>query len=250
MQLTVLGSGTCVPSARSSSGYFLQTEGFRLKLDAGAGTMHALGRYGLPWEELGYQFISHFHLDHAHELGSMLFTFKHGRSRPRTEPLRLVGPAGLEELVRGMATLYQQRLTELPFPLEFVELAPGQALPVPGGALRVEKTPHTAESLAVRVEAGGRAVGYTGDTGPGDHLAEFFRGVDLLICECSFVEDNRGTKHLVADEVATLAREAGAARLLATHFYFDPHAARLRERLARSFSGEILLAEDGLTVAL
>ena len=251
MRVTVLGSGTCVPSGRrNSSGYFVEFGGLSLKLDAGAGTLHALGRYALPWEPLAYQFVSHFHLDHAHEIGALLFTMKYGRSGPRTEPLRFVGPRGLEALVRGMADLYRIRLVDQAFPVEFAELDPGQSLPLPGGTLQVEKTPHTAESLAVRVSLGGRSLGYTGDTGPSPHLAEFFRRVDLLICECSFWEDNRGTAHLTADQVADLAQQAGAARLLATHFYFNPDDYDLRGRLAARFSGEIFLAEDGLRIDL
>jgi hypothetical protein len=36
------------------------------------------------------------------------------------------------------------------------------------------------------------------------------------------------------------------AHLIATHFYFDPVAERLAERLARGFSGRITIARDGL----
>jgi ribonuclease BN (tRNA processing enzyme) len=251
MRLTILGSGTCVPSGRrNSSGYFVEFQGLSLKLDAGAGSAHALGRYSLPWEDLAYQFVSHFHLDHAHELASLLFTMKYGRSRPRTAPLRFVGPRGLDALLRGMADLYRIRLLDQSFPVEICELDPGEALSLPGGALRVDKTPHTAESLAVRVELGGRSLGYTGDTGPSDALADFFRGVDLLICECSFWEDNRGTSHLTADQVAELAQASGAARLVATHFYFNPDDYDLRGRLAARYQGEIFLAEDGLQIDL
>src|SRR5688572_11187178 len=111
MRLTILGSGTCVPSgARNSSGYWIDAGALRIRLDCGSGTVHATARYGLPWEELTHQVISHFHLDHVGELPALLFSFKHGRSAPRSAPLHLVGPAGLGALLEGVGGVYRQRL--------------------------------------------------------------------------------------------------------------------------------------------
>jgi ribonuclease BN (tRNA processing enzyme) len=250
MKLTILGSGTCVPSGeRNSSGYWVEAGTRRVRLDCGAGTVHAMGRYGLPWETLTHQVVTHFHIDHCGELAALLFAFKYGRSNPRTEPLALVGPKGLEFLLMGLIGQYRMRLLEQDFPVDVRELDPGASLDLGDGvALRVEKTDHTAESLAVRVDSGGRSLGYTGDAAPSDGLAAFFSGVDALVCECSFVDDTRGTKHMRADDVAALASAAGARRLVATHFYFDPEAERVAERLARGFSGPITIARDGDTI--
>ena len=48
---------------------------------------------------------------------------------------------------------------------------------------------------AVRLGAGGRALAYSGDTGPSDPLVSVAEGADLLLCEASFDEDpaNRRT---------------------------------------------------------
>jgi len=250
MKLTILGSGTCVPSGeRNSSGYWVEAGARRVRLDCGAGTVHAMGRYGLPWETLTHQFVSHFHIDHCGELAALLFAFKYGRSNPRAEPLALVGPQGLEYLLMGLVGQYRMRLLEQDFAVELRELDPGASLDLGDGvALRVEKTDHTAESLAVRIDAGGRSLGYTGDAAPSDGLATFFSGVDTLVCECSFVDDARGTKHMRAGDVAALATAAGARHLVATHFYFDPEAERLADRLARGFSGRLTIARDGETL--
>ena len=42
--------------------------------------------------------------------------------------------------------------------------------------------------------------------------------------------------------------EAGARRLIPTHFYFAPDEERLAERLATGYGGEITVARDGLTI--
>ena len=50
MRVTILGSGTVVPDgARNSSGYFVESGDARIMMDCGAGTVHALARYDLPW---------------------------------------------------------------------------------------------------------------------------------------------------------------------------------------------------------
>lgn len=250
MRLVILGSGTCVPSgSRNSSGYWVEFGSRRIRLDCGAGTVHAMARCGLAWESLTHQVITHFHIDHVGELPALLFAFKYGRATPRSLPLELVGPAGLPALVDSYIEIYKMELLEQEFPVSFRELAPGDLLDLgEGGALRTAKTPHTPESLAVRVDFGGSSVCYTGDTAPSDDLVDLFRGASVLVAECSFVEDNRGTKHLVADEVAEMARAASVRHLVATHSYFDPVAERLAERLAKNFEGRITIAHDGLVV--
>jgi ribonuclease BN (tRNA processing enzyme) len=250
LRLTVLGSGTCVPAAnRCSSGYWIDAGASRVRLDCGSGTVDAMARFDLPWKELTHQFISHFHLDHVGELAGLLFALKYGRADRRSAPLTLVGPAGLRALVERVAAAYGEALLEQEFPLVFTELEPDASLDLDGGAvLRVAKTPHTEESLAVRVEHGGRAIGYTGDTAPSPDLSRFFADVDVLVSECSFLEPNRAIKHLAADDVADLATGARARRLVATHCYFDPEAARLGERLAGRYAGPIDVARDGMTV--
>ena len=56
MKLTILGSGTVVPDgARNSAGYFIEAGDVRLMMDCGAGTVHALARYGCDWERLTHQ---------------------------------------------------------------------------------------------------------------------------------------------------------------------------------------------------
>ena len=63
MKLTILGSGTVVPSGtRNSAGYFVELPEARIMLDCGAGNLHALARYELPWQRMTHLFISHFHV--------------------------------------------------------------------------------------------------------------------------------------------------------------------------------------------
>jgi ribonuclease BN (tRNA processing enzyme) len=195
VRLVILGSGTAIPSGtRSSAGFWLEGAGFKIRLDCGSGTVHSMARHGVDWKRLSHQFISHFHIDHVGELPALLFGFRVGMPEGRPEPLTLVGPAGLRRLVEGWSSTYRYDFQTLPVPVEIQELAPGSALELaPGAMLSVAKAPHTPESLAVRIDAHGRSVGYTGDTAPSPDLAKFFAGVDLLLSECSFLEPGHKT---------------------------------------------------------
>jgi ribonuclease BN (tRNA processing enzyme) len=250
VKLTILGAGTCMLSPiRSCSGYWVEAGPVRMRLDSGAGTVHAMTRFGLPWETVTHQFISHFHLDHCGELPGLLWCLKHGRRTPRSTPLEILGPVGLKALLETTSAMHLGNLFDQGFPITVRELSPGDAVGLGGGVtLSVAKTPHTPESLAVRMEASGRSLAYTGDTAWSPDLPRFFGDVDLLVAECSHIELPVGSRHLDSTQAAMLAREANARRLIPTHFYFDPDKERLAERLAAGYDGGITVAGDGLTI--
>jgi ribonuclease BN (tRNA processing enzyme) len=250
MKLTVLGSGTVVPDgARNSSGYFLELPDVRVMMDCGAGTVHALARYDLPWESLTHIFISHFHVDHCGELASLFFAFRHAMKSKRSDPLTLVAPHGIDRVMNGLKDAFGENLFEPKFPVEVRMLAPGERMELSEScSLSVEKTPHTEESLAVRIEGPGRSVCYTGDTDYSEEVSRFFNKASLMISECSFRERREGVPHVSISDVARMASSADAEKLLVTHFYFDVDEDELKQSLRKDFSGEVLIGRDGLSV--
>lgn len=250
MKLTILGSGTGVPDgARNSAGYFVEATGARVMLDCGAGTVHALARYGLPWEQMTHLFISHFHLDHIGELAALFFAFRHGMRAPRAEPLTIIGPQGLDQVMAGLQQAFGENLFAPKFPVALQMLAPGERLELaPACALAVEKTPHTKESLAARIDCGASAIGYTGDTAYSAAVARFFSRASLLISECSFRERRPGIAHVAVSDVARMAALAEVARLVVTHFYFAVQEDELQRELQQEFSGEVFIGRDGMSL--
>ena len=250
MKLTILGSGTVVPSgSRNSAGYFVELPGARIMMDCGAGTVHALARFGLPWERMTHLFISHFHVDHIGELASLLSAFRYGMKTDRSEPFTLIGPLGLDRVIDGLKTAFGSRLFEPRFPVSVRMVTPGERLePGSDSTLSVAKTPHTQESLAVRIESRGRALCYTGDTDYSEQLAGFLSKADVLISECSLREPREGVRHLSVRQAARLAAKAEVAKLIVTHFYFEVDETELKAELEREYSGEVIIGRDGLVV--
>ena len=94
----------------------------------------------------------------------------------------------------------------------------------------------------------GKAVAYCTDTRPCRNAIELARGVDLLIHEATFTDDMaeeaRDFGHSTARQAARIAHEAGAKRLLITHFstrYPDPRP--LLEE-AREVFPDTIMADD------
>ncbi|MEK6300450.1 MAG: ribonuclease Z [Acidobacteriota bacterium] len=97
-------------------------------------------------------------------------------------------------------------------------------------------------------ERAGKSVAYCLDTRPCASSVELARGVDLLIHEATFTEDltdeARQYGHSTAAQAARTALEAGARRLLITHFSTRyPDATPLLEE-ARAIFAETSLAQE------
>lgn len=64
MKIYVLGSGTCVPYAKSgSSGYAIELSGSGLLLDCGSGTTGKLANAGINYLDIDHIFLSHLNPD-------------------------------------------------------------------------------------------------------------------------------------------------------------------------------------------
>lgn len=249
MRITVAGSGTAAPEPdRACSGYFVEHGDTRLLLDCGPGVVHHLARFGLPWHRLDHLAITHFHNDHIGDIPMLLFALKWGRRQRRSEPLAVWGPPGIEDRMRRLARALGDHVLDPGFPLDVRELEPGQEARLADDlSLLTAETPHTAESVAYRVEAaGGGVLGYTGDTGPSPAVARFLSACDVLIAECSLADDDAIPTHLSPSSLADMARAASPGRLVVTHVYPWLEASEpLRLISDAGWEGAMIRAADG-----
>ncbi len=86
-------------------------------VDCGEGTQRQMMRSVAGLRRLRAILITHCHADHVLGLPGLLATL----SDARTEPLALLGPSGLADLVDG----FRVHFGELGFPLSVREVAPG-----------------------------------------------------------------------------------------------------------------------------
>jgi len=253
MHLVVLGSGTSVlHPRRASAGFWLQTEAASILLDCSADAPHRMAQENLDWLNLDAIWISHLHLDHCAGLAPFLFGIKWATGiEQRRKALKVFGCEGITKLLKAIDEAHHYKLFEQPFPIEINEIHPSESptsLDLHEG-LKVEtiSTPHRAESLAIRVSDASKAtLVYTSDTGYAEDLAQFARGADLLILECSFYRDKPTPKHLELADALRLAQLAQPRRLLLTHLYPEWDSVDLESEAKTLWPGETIAAQDGL----
>ena len=98
--------------------------------------------------------------------------------------------------------------------------------------------------------AEGRAFVYTGDTEYSESVVELARGAHTMLIECSFPDGSPIPGHLTPDTVARIASEAGVGRVLLTHIYPAADRLDLAAEVGKGYDGEVIVAEDGLTVSV
>jgi ribonuclease BN (tRNA processing enzyme) len=250
MKLVILGSGTSFPHARrAAAGYWLQTESGNILLDISADVPHRMAEEELDWANLDAIWISHFHLDHLGGLAPFLFATRSAtQTQQRRKPLSIYGPVGLKKILQVIDQANNYRLLEQPFPVQLIEVEPEsefELLPELQG--RTFSTPHTNESLAIRLKDKSDCVlVYTSDTGYNEELVEFAKGANLILMECSFHKNKPIQTHLELAEAMQLARICEPQTLVLSHLYSEWDGIDLAAEAQKLWSGETVEAFDGL----
>ncbi|HEY7278587.1 MAG TPA: MBL fold metallo-hydrolase [Trebonia sp.] len=243
-QVTVLGSCGAFPEpGRACSGFAVDWDGFRLVLDLGYATLPRLLAHW-PDGALDAVAITHEHPDHCIDLhGLFRMRFYGTPARPR---LPLYCPPGVLDRLAGLEPDVDLTAVFDPHPL------PGSYRAGPFELTGVP-LPHFVPNAGIRLQAGGIALAYTGDTGPDPALAELGRDADLFIVEATDRdgETQRPVRNLMTSaEAGRLARQAGARRLMVTHFWPGNDRAAATAAASAEFGRDVLTAEEGRTVAL
>ncbi|HEY0724924.1 MAG TPA: ribonuclease Z [Pyrinomonadaceae bacterium] len=218
-------------------------------LDAGPDSTHRMAKENLDWPNLDAIWISHFHLDHCGGLPTLLFSFRHApQTQSRTKHLSVFGPKGLRELIHAFAQTNNYKLLDQPFPVEVVEVDQASDLEMLRGVTaRVFSTPHTSESMALRLtEQSRRTFVYTSDTGFSEELAKFADGADLLLMECSFRRNKPIVTHLELADALRIANASSPKQMVLTHLYPEWDDVNVTAEAKTGWQGETIEAIDGL----
>lgn len=113
LDICLLGTGGMMPMpARFLTSMMARLNGRLLLIDCGEGTQVTLKMQGWGFKAIDVICFTHYHADHISGLPGMLLTIGNAG---RTEPLVLIGPEGLQEVVEGLRKI----APELPFPIEY-----------------------------------------------------------------------------------------------------------------------------------
>jgi len=252
--ITIIGSGTCVPSLkRSACSVLIEVNSQKVLVDCGPGTMRRLLEAGISIFELTHLCFSHFHPDHTSELVPLLFATKYPDSNQRQKPLTLVAGQGVKAFYEGLRAVYGQWIELAPGLLRIQELATTNpvTLAMEGFTLQSIPVEHNPESIAFRINGPeGKAVVYSGDTDFSDNLVRLASGADLLICESAFPDAAKVPGHLSPSAAGEIAQRANMGQLVLTHFYPECDQADLISECRKTYAGPLVLAEDLLQLRL
>ena len=141
LTVTFLGTGAATPTIdRNVAALAVQREGETILFDCGEGTQRQMMRYGVgfSFREI---FFTHYHADHILGVTGLLRTMG---LQDRTAPVTLYGPRGAQRVLGAAITLGLERNK---FPVEIVELKPGDRLARDEYDLVVFDTDHRTDTV-------------------------------------------------------------------------------------------------------
>lgn len=269
MQVIFCGTGGGpFTGERASSGIVLQHDGGTIMLDCGPGAVRGAMQAGISLETIDAVLLSHLHSDHVLDLTALVMHQRFRGWRLQT----VYGPRGAGAVAGAAAGFVATTPFERPAaqPLT-VEIGGSDEREICGFVVHSEETPHAPQVMgnARRLSVDGRVVVYSGDTQASPAIiVPLAKGADLLIHECygeeqlqrgvAAMPDTVGAEyyravtsvHTEVLHAAEIARDAGVRQLALTHLFPWDDTDALRKKAARVFDGDLVLAHDGLVLAV
>ena len=243
--LHVLGCATAGGNpGEACSGYLVTAGGARILIDCGSGVVASLlERDASPLDAVVF---SHLHFDHVGDLIPFGYAHMFGLASDWKPPAVYAPPGGAARIAAlceaggaGADLLGQCGMA-------LSEYDPAATLAVGDAELTFRELRHPGTSHAIRVEAAGGVLVFSGDTALTPGLGEHAAGADLLLCEATALPES--AVHLPATHAGRIAREAGCKALVLTHVDVHERPAALSQA-RESFGGPVVAAAPGLRVA-
>ena len=166
----------------------------------------------------------------------------------RKKALTILGQEGIEEfVVKGLDLAYPHIHPRLGYPLSFIEVEPGDPVSSLGCSWISARNDHPQRDLALRLEAGGRSVFYSGDGRPTPESEALARHADLIVHEAFGIEEGVPGHGSVMGCI-DFARSCQVKRLALVHIQRGLRRERLTEirEMAESVKDvQVLIPEPG-----
>lgn len=147
VDVCLLGCGGSMPVPnRFLTSMLVSFNGSKLLIDCGEGTQVSMKILGSGFKTIDVICFTHYHADHVAGLPGILLTI--GNSG-RTKPLTIIGPPGLEYIVRGITVIAPM----LPYELKLIEVENNlHSIELNNMIIRTINCDHTMECLGYSIE--------------------------------------------------------------------------------------------------
>ena len=240
-RITVIGcSGTYSSPDSSCSSYLVQTATTSVLLDAGPGSSIELQRH-IDLADLDAIIVSHEHPDHWTELPSLYHAYRYGIER---EGVPVYGTAGTKRLLDTVTP----EATSTAF--DWTTITAESDVAVGDISFTFSETDHPVETLAILARAAGSTIGYSADTGPDWSPERFDEKIDVFVYETTLPEslEDEGIPHVSGREAGLRATAAAIEHIVITHVPPGHDSADREMSTQTTFSGQVTVAEPGLTI--
>ena len=212
MKLKVLGSVSPYQNKNNNCpGFLVEKEDKRYLLDCGSGITRELN---IPNDLKNLTIIiSHLHRDHYADLLTLGYaTYVYHKLGVLKEKVKVYIPN--ED---SIDKTYLENMNE-----HYFEFKTYDEKTIVGDNLKItfRKNPHPVLTFSMKVEDEKTKLVYSSDTGYKENtLEDFSKHADLLICETTFLENQKGEidNHLTTKEAGIIAKKAKVKRLMITH---------------------------------
>jgi ribonuclease BN (tRNA processing enzyme) len=237
MRLIVLGCwGGFPPAGGATSGYLVETKAGNILLDCGSGVLSQLSFYKPPFQ-VDAVILSHLHNDHVADLPVLQYALRTYARRGFAVnfPVPVYVPADAE----------LSSLKHLEPEFQIIPVNVANIYDILNTRVSFAAMTHPVVCNAIRIEAEGSSVVYSGDSEPDENLTAISDHADLFLCESTNVPESfhsTGKGHMGPIEAAQIAKAAHAKRLVLTHLPSDGDLLHARELARMTFAGPVELA--------
>lgn len=287
--VTLGTAGGPIPTAeRAEPANLLIAGDSAILVDSGDGAVGQMARAGFSQQSISAVFVSHHHMDHTGGLPALIglrwMNNIPGKLRVYGPPgTREIVEGALKSMQPQARVGFGLGTASTPpeASVEVIELTDGSRVELGKVTVTAAANSHfdhpgakSADdpvSLSYRFALGGRSITYTGDTGPSDAVTRLAQQTDMLVSEVIALEPiiasiraNRpdmnealfgqmrrhlSTHHITATDIGLMAAQAGAGRVVLTHFAAPPgpiarFAKGFRADIAKNYAGPVAIAQD------
>ena len=219
MKVKILGSVSPYSKGKCNCpGYLVTNKQDKILLDCGNGISREMK---MPEDLINLTIIiSHLHKDHFGELLSLGYaSYVYNKLGYLDKKINVYIPNNSKEDL--MDYKFLNCFGEENF-FKFIIYDENDKIKLTSSNITFCKSIHQTNAFSIKVKDNTDTLVYSGDTGyMNNKLETFAKNVDLLICESTFLLNQKKEKdyHLYASEAALIAKKANVYKLLLTHFW-------------------------------
>jgi len=246
-KITFLGTASAVPNKNHQNTHFVvESDKNTILVDCVGNPVVRLEETEINPLSITDLILTHFHPDHVSGVPLLLMDMW---LMGREKALNIYGLNVVIDRIKQMMALFDWQEWLGFYPVKFHGLSDGEGMTLikdENVSIVASNVAHMIPGMGCRMTFPDGTLCYSSDTAPCDAVKRLAAGADILIHEAT----GQGEGHSSPEEAGEIARQAGVSKLILIHYPPISDQSELAERARENFQGEVIVAEDLMTVTL